>query len=125
MATDLGTLLDAQQIESLPVAGWSMGGFTAQALATRAPQRVEALVLLSTDPGGPTAGQPDPDVWARLTDHSGTRRASGAFPTALFAQKAAMEHWHSVEQPPPAIDSPPVIVVYHGKRPQDPGAVEV
>lgn len=74
MAADLETLLDALEIERVPVAGWSMGGFVAQRLAARAPTRVEALVLLSTDPGGSAAARCEPRVWALLTDHSGTPR---------------------------------------------------
>lgn len=63
MAADLEALLDELEIERLAVAGWSMGGFIAQALATQSPQRVEALVLLASDPGGPGAVPPDPGVW--------------------------------------------------------------
>jgi pimeloyl-ACP methyl ester carboxylesterase len=74
MAADVEALLDAREIDRLPVVGWSMGGFIAQALAIRAPQRIEALVLLSTNPGGAAAVPPDPDAFAQLTDHSGTPR---------------------------------------------------
>lgn len=40
-----------------------MGGFVAQALAARAPGRVESLALLSTDPGGPSAIRAEPADW--------------------------------------------------------------
>ena len=144
MAIDLEALLEARGIESLPVVGWSMGGFIAQALAVRAPQRLEALVLLSTDAGGPDAVLPEP-AWARLTDHTGTPReqatrlidllfppavaaeidrqfgdlvaaARAALPPAgLAAQEAAMEAWHAGEQPKPAADPLPVLAVCGGK----------
>ncbi|MET0305290.1 MAG: alpha/beta hydrolase [Solirubrobacterales bacterium] len=140
MAADLEALIDAREIAKLPVAGWSMGGFVAQALAARSPQQVEALILLSTDPGGPDAVRADPAVWAQLTDCSGTSREQAArlisllfpppmaaeidrqfgevvatarselSPTALSAQVEAMEAWHAAEQPLPPTPAPPVLV---------------
>lgn len=140
MAADLETLLDARGIEKLRVVGWSMGGFIAQALAARAPQRVEALVLLSTDPGGPDAVPADPAVWTRLTDDSGTPREQATrlisllfpssvaveidrqfgdavaaaraelSPAALTAQVGAMEDWHATERPRPPTPAPPVLI---------------
>ncbi len=123
MAGDLEALLDELEIERIPVVGFSMGGFIAQALAIRAPERVESLALLSTDPGGPGAIRAEPADWGRLVDHSGTprERASRMFsvvfppdvaprfdrefgelaaasqatldPTALAAQERAMALW--------------------------------
>lgn len=140
MAIDLETLLETRGIESLPVAGWSMGGFVAQALAIRAPQRVEALVLLSTDAGGPDAVLADPGIWAKLTDQGGTPREQAMrlisvlfpapiaaeidrqfgdvvaaaraerSPAVLSAQEAAMAAWHAERQPAPPADSPPVLI---------------
>lgn len=131
MAADLVTLLDALKIESLPVVGWSMGGFIAQALATRALDRAEALVLLSTNPGGSAAVLADPEAFARLTDHSGTPREQATrlielvfppsvaaemdqrigdvvaearaelSPPALLAQQAAISAWSTTDPPPP------------------------
>lgn len=145
MAADLEALLDARGIEKLAVAGWSMGGFIAQALATRAPQRIEALVLLSTDAGGSDAVLADPAVWAQLIDNSGsprdqaTRLISLLFPPAvaaeidrrfgdavaaaraelspavLGAQVDAMDAWHAVEQASPAAPAPPVLIA-HGNE---------
>ena len=124
MAADLEALLDALAIERATVAGWSMGGFVAQALAARAPARVTGLALLASDPGAPDAVYPSGPDWVRLIDHGGTPReqarrllgllfppalapevdrrfgdvvASGraALPEAtLFAQEAAMAEWH-------------------------------
>jgi 3-oxoadipate enol-lactonase len=140
MAADLEGLLDARGIAKLAVAGWSMGGFIAQALAARAPQRVEALVLLSTDTGGQDAVLADPAVWTQLADNSGsprdqaTRLISLLFPPAvaaeidrqfgdvvaaaraelspevLSAQVDAMEAWHATEQPSPPAPAPPVLI---------------
>lgn len=135
MAADVEALLDALEIESLPVAGWSMGGFVAQALAVRAPRRVEALVLLATNPGGGAAVSPDPDAFARLIDRSGTPREQAArlialifppdvapemerqvgdvvaearaelSPAALQAQQAAMLAWSAADPPRPETGS--------------------
>lgn len=123
MAADALAVLDAHAIDSAPVLGWSMGGFVAQAMALAAPERVEALVLLSTDPGaGAELG--DGEVWGRLIDHTGTPREQASrlisllFPpgvaervdaeygelvavaraqlddAALSAQERAMRAWH-------------------------------
>lgn len=129
MAADVEALLDARQIDRLPVVGWSMGGFVAQALAARAPARVEALVLLATNPGGETSVPASPEAMARLTDHSGTPREQATrliallfppavaadfdrslgdvvaearaelSPAALHAQQEALKTWSGVEPP--------------------------
>jgi pimeloyl-ACP methyl ester carboxylesterase len=142
MAADLEALLDALGLGRVPVAGWSMGGFVAQRLALRAPQRVVALALLSTDPGGPGAAVAEPATWAQLTDHAGTPRERASrlisllFPPALApkidrqfgevvaaaraalpldslrAQELAMESWHAEEQDRPGEDWPPALVVH-------------
>jgi len=89
MAADLEALLDVLQIDRLPVAGWSMGGFVAQRLARRAPHRVTALALIATDPGGPDAVPAASEVWQRLTDRTGSAREQASrlipllFPPAL------------------------------------------
>lgn len=144
MAADLEALLDEFEVERVPVVGWSMGGFLAQRLALRAPGRVEALALLSTDPGGPDAVPPEPGAWARLLDHTGTPREqasrlisllfpppvaaevdcefgdlvaaarAGLSPATLRAQEAAMQGWHASAQPEPA-ESPPTLVA-HGRE---------
>lgn len=140
MAADVEALLDALEIDRLPVAGWSMGGFIAQALAARAPARVEALVLLATNPGGATSVPADPDAITRLTDHSGTPRERATrliellfpaavaadfdrsigdlvaearaelLPEALHAQQEALSTWGGVEPPPPE-NRPPLPVL--------------
>jgi pimeloyl-ACP methyl ester carboxylesterase len=133
MAADVVAVLDAVGLPTVPVVGWSMGGFVAQRLAAIAPGRVESLVLLSTDTGGPSAVRADPEVWSRLTDHTGTPRDQATrliellFPAdlapsidaqfgdavaearaaldvdALTAQELAMQAWHDEEPPRPPV----------------------
>jgi len=74
---DIAKLADdtAHVIESLGIAsvmGWSMGGFIAQAVALNYADRVDKLVLLSTDPGGIEADLASPNVWSELIDTPGT-----------------------------------------------------
>lgn len=143
MAADLEALLDARGLASAPVVGWSMGGFVVQQLARRAPARVEALALISTDPGCGSV-LADPDVWARLTDRSGSAREQASrliallfppalapaidrdfgeivaagraalSPAALDAQEAAMGAWHRDGAGTSAADLPSLVV--HGSE---------
>lgn len=53
LAADTAGLLDALGIQQAIVAGHSMGGFIAQAMALDFPEKVEKLVLCSTNFGGP------------------------------------------------------------------------
>ncbi|HEX2096945.1 MAG TPA: alpha/beta hydrolase [Solirubrobacterales bacterium] len=145
LAADLERLLDEIGLEQAPVAGWSMGGFVAQRLAVRTPRRVEALVLLSTDAGGPAAVPGERAAWQRLADHSGTPREQASrlisllfpppvaaeidrrfgevvaaaraqlSPAALRAQEAAMDAWHGEEQVLPGDDAPRTLVL-HGSE---------
>ncbi len=141
MAGDMAALLDAAGLTRVTVAGWSMGGFVAQALTRRVPERVAKLALLATDPGGPAAVTATPEVWAALTSHSGTPREQASRliavllppalapeidrefgdvvaaaraelrPELLGAQGAAIDAWHRVQPPVMARDAPPVLVV--------------
>jgi 3-oxoadipate enol-lactonase len=127
MADDVLALMDARGIVNAALAGWSMGGFIAQEIAARHPERVERLMLLATDPGGPGSVRASPEAEARLRDHSGTPReramrllrllfppavaarmdaqfgglvaaARAALSTdALRAQEAAVDRWHDDE----------------------------
>ncbi len=145
MAADMEALLDREGIERAPVVGWSMGGFVAQRLALRAPERVAALALIATDPGGRAAVPAAAEVWERLIDHSGapreqaTRLISLLFPPplaeavdaefgeivaaarealslqALRAQEGAMEAWHREEPTHPG-EGAPATLVLHGAQ---------
>ena len=121
-------MLDALGLERTALAGWSMGGFVAQELAAAHPERVSALVLMSTDPGGPEAVRCDPETLAALFGHGGTPREQASrliallfppavaegideefgeivaearaalSPEALLAQEAAMGHWYEASR---------------------------
>lgn len=91
MAGDMLSLLDSLGLERADVAGWSMGGFISQQLASIAPERVSGLVLMATDPGGAIRIPPEREDWRKLTDHSGTphdqakRLLELLFPPAMAA----------------------------------------
>jgi pimeloyl-ACP methyl ester carboxylesterase len=53
LAADVAGLLDAIGIQKAIIMGHSMGGFIAQAFALEYPERVDKLVLCSTNFGGP------------------------------------------------------------------------
>ena len=70
LATDTAGLLDAIGIEQAIVMGHSMGGFIAQAMALDFPQRVDKLILCSTNFGGPHHVPVTEEAMKVLTDVS-------------------------------------------------------
>lgn len=71
LAADTVGLLDALDVEKAVVMGHSMGGFIAQAIALDSPQRVDKLILASTNFGGPRHVPVTPEAMAVLSDVSG------------------------------------------------------
>ncbi len=65
-ADDALSVMDSLAIERFDVYGTSMGGRTAQWVATRAPKRVRHLVLGCTTPGGTHAVERSADLRRRL-----------------------------------------------------------
>lgn len=144
MAGDVLALLDARGIATAPLVGWSMGGFVAQRVASRAPARVARLALLGTDPGGTASVAADPAVWSALVDRSGTPREQASrllslifppeqarvidrmfgdvvasaraalSPEALSAQERAMLAWHAGDGAGPRADAALPVLVAHG-----------
>lgn len=70
LARDTVGLLDELHIEKAIIAGHSMGGFVAQAIALDFPQRVEKLILCSTNFGGPNHVPVTSEAMKVLTDVS-------------------------------------------------------
>jgi pimeloyl-ACP methyl ester carboxylesterase len=66
MAADAIGLLDALGLDAVDLVGASMGGFIAQALALRSPDRVRSLTLIMTSTGSPRVGLPAPKVVRQL-----------------------------------------------------------
>jgi pimeloyl-ACP methyl ester carboxylesterase len=71
LAEDAAYVIEALGFERTSVLGWSMGGFVAQRLAVQDPNRINKLVLLSTDPGGADADLASMAIWSQLIDTSG------------------------------------------------------
>lgn len=124
LADDVAHVIETLGFDRASVLGWSMGGFVAQTLASQHSDRVNKLILLSTDPGGTDAVLASAAVWSQLIDTSGTpdeqarRLLSLLFPSDVAAsfyrqfgnivaaararlspdlvnrQAAAMDAWH-------------------------------
>jgi pimeloyl-ACP methyl ester carboxylesterase len=72
LADDTAHVIETLGFEHTSVLGWSMGGFIAQTLAVEHRDRVDKLVLLSTDSGGIEADLASAAIWSQLIDPSGT-----------------------------------------------------
>ena len=71
LAQDTADLIRALGYECAHVIGHSMGGFIAQALALDHPERIDKLILASTNFGGPHHIPVTPEALAVLTDVTG------------------------------------------------------
>ena len=95
LADDAAHVIETVGIGRASVMGWSMGGFIAQAFAVKYADRVDKLVLLSTDPGGTEADLASPDVWSKLLDTSGTpNEQSRRLLFLLFPNGVAESFYH-------------------------------
>lgn len=66
MADDTVGLLDALGLDRVHLVGASLGGFIAQTVALRAPERLHSLTLIMTSTGSRRVGQADPKLVKRL-----------------------------------------------------------
>jgi pimeloyl-ACP methyl ester carboxylesterase len=144
MTADMIALLDSTEIDRVAVVGWSMGGFVAQSLARQAPERVAALGLISTHPGGADTVDAAPGVFRQLIDHSGTPREQATrllsllFPPdrageaderfgdlvaaaravlperILYMQEEAIVDWHNRASALSVLDPPIPTAIVHG-----------
>ena len=94
LADDAARVIEILGIERLNVMGWSMGGFIAQAFAVKYADRLEKLVLLSTDPGGIEADLASPDVWSELLETSGTPNEQARRLLSLLFPKDVAESFY-------------------------------
>lgn len=68
LAADTSGLMDALGIEKASILGHSMGGFIAQAMALDFPEKINKLILCSTNFGGPRHVPITAEAWAVLSD---------------------------------------------------------
>ena len=89
MAGDGFAVLDAVGAPAAHVAGWSMGGMIAQAMAIAHPERILSLTSVMSAPG-PLTGERDPEVVAAFTAPPATNRDEAA-----ERQLAGLRAWGS------------------------------
>ncbi|RJX35387.1 MAG: alpha/beta fold hydrolase [Desulfarculus sp.] len=70
-ADDTAALMEHLNLESAAVLGYSMGGYIAQELAIRYPEKVQRLILVSTSAGGASAVRMDPARQKEFEDVAG------------------------------------------------------
>jgi len=68
LAADTVGLMDALGIQKASIFGHSMGGYIAQAMSLDFPDKVDRLILASTNFGGPRHVPVTPEAWAVLSD---------------------------------------------------------
>jgi len=74
---DTSGFMEALNIKSANILGWSMGTYVAQELALNYPGKVNRLILYAADCGGKEAIPSSPEITAILMDTSGTPRDRG------------------------------------------------
>ena len=88
MAGDVVSVLDDAGCERAVVCGYSLGGMVAQAMAAAYPERVAALVSVSSHTGEPGVGDPTPEALEALT-----APAAGTIEEQIEADLAGYRIW--------------------------------
>jgi pimeloyl-ACP methyl ester carboxylesterase len=87
-ANDTAGLIDALGFKKASVLGWSMGGFIAQELTLKHPDKVDSLIVYATSCGGKEAVFPGPDVLKNITDTTGSlKEQHDRFAYMLFSKE--------------------------------------
>lgn len=74
LADTTADLMAAIDVPEADVLGWSMGGFVAQRLAIRHPEKVSGLILAGTNPGGDASVLGSPQAQATDSDPDPSER---------------------------------------------------
>jgi len=114
LADDTEGLLRALGLERAHLMGYSMGGFVAQELTLRRPERVDRLVLMGSGCGGAEGIPPGPEVVRALSDLSGSlAEVLGRVISVLVPEEWSRDHRAYLEgilTRPPAPPSPESIL---------------
>ena len=140
LADDTEGLMRALGFEQAHVLGYSMGGYVAQELVLKYPERVARLVLLGTGCGGAEGIPPRPEVLRALTDLSGslaevlqrvisvlvpedwsrshraylesilTRPSAPPSPESIARQQRAMDRWPGTCERLPQVSRPTLVL---------------
>ena len=98
MAGDVAGLIDGLGLGEVYLAGASMGGFIAQAVALEHAGRVRTLTLIMTSTGSRRAGQPKPRVYARLLRPPVLTGRSAAMSAAVETSRLIGSHGFAFDE---------------------------
>ena len=93
MADDAVGLLTALGIDRAHVVGVSMGGYIAQAVAARHPERVRTLTSIMSSTGNREVGQPTPEMTESLFTAPPTEREAAIQSTVDYARLAWADYF--------------------------------
>ena len=99
-AEDTAGLMDALELQSADILGYSMGGYIAQELALNYPDKVKSLVLASTGCGGDRAVLTSPDRLDKFQANAGLKPEEilRKDMDIYFSDEFVEHHPHDVEE---------------------------